>query len=62
MHGPPLTRLELAKTLNDERSRLEAQGFGPAMAVKAIIHKHGVSLERLTWLNESLRGDAEEVA
>jgi hypothetical protein len=55
MHGPPLTPLEVAKTLRAERARLEARGVAPALALRMVKRRHGLSFEQYIKVNDRLR-------
>jgi hypothetical protein len=49
MHGPPLTRLEVAAVLRAQVHRLIARGMDRPVAIKAVAVEHGLDPE---WVAE----------
>jgi hypothetical protein len=49
MHGPPLTRLELAAVLRAQVRRLVARRIGRSTAINAVAVEHGIDPE---WVAE----------
>lgn len=58
MHGPPLTRLEVAAVLRAQIRRLVARGMDRPVAINAVAVEHGLDPE---WVAE-LIGFADGLA
>ncbi len=56
MHGPPLTRLEVAAVLRAEVGRLRAHGVDRSVATKAVADEHGIDPEWVAELVASVEG------
>lgn len=50
MHGPPLTRPEIAAILRCRVDRLVAQGIGRRTAVRLVARKHGIAPKQVSSL------------
>jgi hypothetical protein len=56
MHGPPLTRLEVAAVLRAQVRRLVARGIDCSVAVKVVAEEHGLDPEWVARLVDSVGG------